>query len=85
MSCPMFCTCEKCSSRIASEHRAGDERFGRDWRKGDGCGCGACRAERIKLDDIDASFARITELEQRLASVRAIKAALADNEPRGQS
>jgi len=72
-NCPMFCVCDKCSGRVAAEHRAGDERFGRDWRNGDGCGCAACRLTRKNLDDIDASFSRIAALEADLARIRALK------------
>ncbi|HEY6875581.1 MAG TPA: hypothetical protein VI384_04405 [Candidatus Dormibacteraeota bacterium] len=78
---PGFCVCAICSSKTASEHRAGDERFGRDWRKGDGCGCGTCRSERAKLDDIDNRFAHISKLEDDLRRVRVVKAGLARATP----
>lgn len=69
-ACPMFCVCQKCSQRTAGEHREGDERLGRDWRGGHGCGCPACRDLRAVLDEIDAGFARVTEAEKALARVR---------------
>src|SRR5262252_3907440 len=31
---------------VAEAHRAGDIRCGRDWDRGDGCGCPACRDHR---------------------------------------
>ncbi len=51
MSHPMFCVCAKCSQRVAMEHWAGDMRFGRNWDKGDGCGCAACRLLREHFAD----------------------------------
>ncbi len=71
--CPMFCVCVKCSQRTAGEHRAGDERFGRDWRGGKGCACPACRDLRVLLDEIDAGFARVTAAENRLADYRSTR------------
>lgn len=67
-----FCVCDKCSSRIAMAHADGDARFGRDWRKGDGCGCAACNLTRKNLDDIDAGFERVAATEKRLATLRAV-------------
>lgn len=70
--CPRFCVCDKCSSVVASGHRAGDEALGRDWRGGHGCGCAACLLTRKNLDDIDAGLAQITALEDELARVRQV-------------
>lgn len=69
---PLFCVCDKCCCRIAMEHRKADEACGRDWDTG-GCQCGACRLTRRNLADIHASFARITNLENELRRVRAVK------------
>lgn len=69
-TCPQFCVCSKCSQRIAMEHRAADERCGRDWDTG-GCQCGACCETRQVFADIDAAFARVTAAEKALASYRA--------------
>jgi len=44
------------------EHRAADERCGRDWDK-DGCQCGACRETRKVFAEIDAAFARAKAAE----------------------
>jgi len=71
---PMFCVCDICSCRVAMEHCAGDERLGRDWRKGEGCGCAACKLARKNLDDIDASFARIRSLEALRGLIRNLDA-----------
>lgn len=72
MNCLNFCVCDKCSSRIAMEHRAADERFGRDWENGGGCACAACRLTRENLADIDARFKRIADLQKRLNRIRAL-------------
>ncbi len=73
MDCPMFCVCVKCSQHTAGEHRDGDERLGRDWRAGNGCGCPACRDLRAVLDEVDAGFARVTAAEDRLAAHRRLR------------
>ena len=72
MPCSIFCVCTKCSQRIAGEHRAGDERLGRDWLGGHGCACSACRDLRTILNDIDASFKRLEELEKKRDLIRRI-------------
>lgn len=71
---PMFCVCDQCSAKVAAGHREGDERFGRNWRAGEGCGCAACRAYRKTLDDIDAGFSRIADAQKKLALIRGVKA-----------
>lgn len=66
---PLFCVCDLCSSKVASAHWAADEACGRDWRTG-GCQCGPCRSLRAWFDDIDARFARIAALQDKLAEWR---------------
>lgn len=72
---PLFCVCDACSSKVAAEHRDGDEKLGRDWRAGAGCGCAACRAARATLDDIDPRFANIAQKQGELARIRRINRA----------
>jgi len=54
-----FCVCARCSAAIANGHRAGDERLGRDWRAGHGCGCSACSTLRAILDAVDHRLERV--------------------------
>lgn len=50
--------CLGCAARAtAADHRAGDERFGRDWLRA-GCQCGACRLVRVEMGFGAASAAR---------------------------
>lgn len=69
---PMFCVCDSCAFDVAMAHKAGDERFGRDWTAGNGCGCASCR----KFRPIEASFRRIAELEKQRTRIAALSAAL---------
>jgi hypothetical protein len=80
----MFCVCIDCSDAVARGHRDGDERFGRNWLAGDGCGCAACRSLRARLE-IDAAFARVTKAEEDLARFRRFREALARDREAGEA
>ena len=76
---PTFCVCDLCSARVAAGHRNGDEKLGRNWLAGEGCGCVACRDYRKTLADIEAGFARIERLEKARAAVRALAECCTDD------
>ena len=75
-----FCVCDACAMRTAASHVDADEACGRDWT----CNCGACRHARELTAcktakdfrwrmGVDAAFARVEVLENRLAAVRRVK------------
>jgi hypothetical protein len=70
VTCPLFCACSRCSQRIAMEHRAADERCGRDWDAG-GCQCGACReARKVQAAEANAKPYPRVEVVSKKAKTR---------------
>lgn len=67
-----FCICDVCVLAIGDEHRAADNRCGREWS----CQCGSCRrARQLELLAIRRRLRRLDDLQRTRAAVALLKAA----------